>query len=126
MLICREKGAIDPDTGEVFGFPLHEAVWRTNHGYDPAVMKMYQWYGNGAYKNSKDRYNVIHDHIDEYEKNAHLIGAEEAVRITSAVGQKGDDTNEEVCDPSLYSKGTYADHLSVLSCHFNFGVILRS
>lgn len=54
-----------------------------------------------------DRYNVIHDHIEDYSLKSQLIGAEEAVRITSAVGMKGDETNEEVCDPSLYSKGTH-------------------
>ena len=68
-------------------------------------MDEYQWYTYHAYQNSKDRYNLIHDRIEDYEKNAELIGAAEAVRITSAVGMKGDESNEEVCDPSLYSEG---------------------
>jgi len=101
----RENGAIDPETGEVYGFPLKDAVWRTNHGYDPVSQENYQWYTYHAYSNSKDRYNIIHDHIEEYETNKELIGATEAVRITSAVGMKGDGSNEEVCDPSLYAKG---------------------
>lgn len=48
---------------------------------------------------------MIHDHIEDYSLQPQLIGAEEAVRITSAVGMKGDETNEEVCDPALYAKG---------------------
>ena len=109
LLLCffnfRENGAIDPATGEVYGFPLKDALWRTNHGYDPVTQDNYQWYTYSAYTNSKDRYNVIHDHIEEYSTNNQLIGANEAVRITSAVGMKGDETNEEVCDPALYTKG---------------------
>lgn len=101
----RENGAIDPATGDVYGFPLKDALWRTNHGYDPVTQDNYQWYTYNAYKNSKDRYNVIHDHIEDYSLQSQLIGAAEAVRITSAVGMKGDETNEEVCDPSLYAKG---------------------
>ena len=39
----REVGAKDPQTGEVYGFPLTDALYRTNHGYDPVTQEQYQW-----------------------------------------------------------------------------------
>lgn len=40
---------------EVYGFPLSDAVYRTNHGYDPVTQDNYQWYGYHAYEDSKRR-----------------------------------------------------------------------
>ena len=41
-ICCRENGAVDPQTGEVYGFTLPDAVYRTNHGYDPVTQENYQ------------------------------------------------------------------------------------
>mmetsp|Transcript_19427 Transcript_19427/g.27920 ORF Transcript_19427/g.27920 Transcript_19427/m.27920 type:complete len:498 (+) Transcript_19427:40-1533(+) len=101
----REDGAVDPSTGEVYGHTLSDAVYRTNHGYDPTTQENYQWYGYHAYQNSKDRYDVIYQSFKDYEDTGVLVGASEAVRITSAVGIKGDETNEDNCDPTLYHEG---------------------
>ena len=101
----REVDAIDPFTGEQYGYPLSEALYRTNHGYDPVTQKMYQWYGYGAYEDSKFRYKNIHDSFVNYEEKGVLIGPEEAVAVTSFVGIKGDGSDESNCNPDLYAHG---------------------
>ena len=37
----REIDAVDPYTGDIYGYPLSDALYRTNHGYDPVTQKMY-------------------------------------------------------------------------------------
>lgn len=101
----REDGALDPQTGEVYGYTLPEAVYRTNHGYDPVTQENYQWYGYHAYEDSKRRYKAIHDAFVGYETDGVKIGAPEAVVVTSTVGIKGDGTDENSCNPDLYLKG---------------------
>jgi hypothetical protein len=66
---------------------------------------VWQWYGYHAYVDSKERYESIYQHFKDYEEAGTLVGAPEAVRITSSVGIKGDGSNEEVCDPALYLEG---------------------
>lgn len=102
---AREVDAVDPSTGEVYGFPLPEALYRTNHGYDPVTQENYQWYGYHAYEDSKRRYKSIHDSFVEFETTGQLIGAEQAVSVTSLIGIKGDGSDEASCDPALYAKG---------------------
>ena len=102
---ARELGAVDPGTGEVYGYPLPNAVYRTNHGYDPVTQENYQWYGYHAYVNSKDRYNKIYQSFVDYETDGVLVGPEEAVMVTSAVGIKGDGSDEDNCNPDLYAEG---------------------
>ena len=92
----REQDAIDPATGEIYGAPLTDAVYRTNHGYDPVTQDNYQWYGYHAYEDSKRRYMKIHDSVK--------ISIKEAVTVTSAIGIKGDGTDEDNCNPDLYLK----------------------
>ena len=65
----------------------------------------YQWYGDGQYDNSKRRYKQIYDSFVEYETNGEKIGAKEAVVVTSAIGIKGDGTDEYNCNPDLYTQG---------------------
>ena len=102
---AREVDAVDPYTGDVYGYPLPEALYRTNHGYDPVTQENYQWYGDGQYDNSKRRYKQIYDSFVEYETNGEKIGAKEAVVVTSAIGIKGDGTDEYNCNPDLYTQG---------------------
>ena len=75
-----------------------------------------QWYGYHAYEDSKQRYKKIYDSFQNYESQGVAVGATEAVRITSAVGIKGDGSSEDVCDPALYSEG-----LNVLSVTYQPG-----
>lgn len=107
----RELNAIDPQTGEIYGYPLSNALYRTNHGYDNVTKDNYQWYGYHAYENSKERYKTIYDYFVNYETNNIKIGAAEAVTVTSAIGIKGDGSDENNCNPNLYLKG--ANILSV-------------
>jgi hypothetical protein len=58
----------------VYGFPLKDAVFRTNHGYDTVTQENYQWYGYGAYEDSKRRYKDIHDLIENYGNQGVAIG----------------------------------------------------
>jgi hypothetical protein len=110
----REVGAVDPYTGEVYGFPLSNAVYRTNHGYDPVTQENYQWYGYHAYEDSKRRYNDMYKMFSAYEAEGVKVGVQEAVTITATVGEKGDGTDEAVCDPALYAKG-----LNILSVTYD-------
>jgi NAD(P)-dependent dehydrogenase (short-subunit alcohol dehydrogenase family) len=77
------------------GFPLKEAVWRTNHGYDPRIMKDYLW-SQAMGTNTEKRYLIIHDAIVRYEQEKELVGFEQIVNITSIAGKKG--ANYFYCD----------------------------
>lgn len=101
----REDGAVDPQTGEVYGHTLPEAVYRTNHGYDPVTQEYYNWYGYHAYEDSKRRYNSIHDAFVQYEVDGVKIGPQEAVTVCATAAIKGDGTDENTCNPSLYLQG---------------------
>lgn len=55
------------------GFPLPEAVWRTNHGYDPVIRKNYEW-SQSPKADSIVRYMLIHDALKDYHAKATQIG----------------------------------------------------
>lgn len=101
----RENGALDPATGEVYGYTLPNAVYRTNHGYDTVSQTNYQWYTYHAYTDSKRRYKTIYDSFSAYEASGVKIGVAEAVTVTSAIAIKGDGTDENNCNPDLYLQG---------------------
>lgn len=50
------------------GSPLREAVWRTNHGYDPVIRKHYEW-SQSPKADSIVRYMLIHDALKDYHAN---------------------------------------------------------
>ena len=62
-------------------------------------------YGYHAYEDSKRRYKTIYDSFVQYESSNILISAQEAVTVTSAIGIKGDGTDENNCNESLYLQG---------------------
>eukprot|EP01125_Pyxidicula_operculata_P012821 TRINITY_DN4222_c0_g1_i1.p1 TRINITY_DN4222_c0_g1~~TRINITY_DN4222_c0_g1_i1.p1 ORF type:complete len:539 (+),score=86.22 TRINITY_DN4222_c0_g1_i1:198-1619(+) len=88
----------DPKTGKVYnlGAPLQEAVWRTNHGYDPSIVAV-QDEMTKYNDDSSLRYNILHDSIAYYASVNKKIGYYEAINITSLVGDKGE--NFFVCPP---------------------------
>jgi hypothetical protein len=102
----REQNAIDPQTGEVYGFPMQEAVYRTNHGYDSITQKYYQWYGYSAYEDSKRRYNDFYKLFTQYHDDNVLVGPQEAVTVCATAGHKGDGSDEYNCNPDLYLEGS--------------------
>ena len=80
------------DTREVAsstGVPRTDAVYRTNHGYDPYTVEHYMWNNTNAYKDSLQRYNLFPVALDSYESNEVSISAIQAVNITSIVASKG-------------------------------------
>lgn len=82
----------DPKTNvtTVLGAPLKQAVWRTNHGYDPIIV------GNETHvtkpsSDSEQRYMILHNSFAYY-ANANIKMREyEAINITSILGDKGND-----------------------------------
>ena len=55
------------------GFPMKEAVWRTNHGYDPVIRAHYEW-SQAPSSWSMQRYMFIHDALVDYEQAGVKIG----------------------------------------------------
>ena len=55
------------------GFPMKDAVWRTNHGYDPVIMKNYEWSLDPSAW-SVQRYMFIHEAIQSYGNGNVKIG----------------------------------------------------
>ena len=70
--------------GVHLGFPMAEALWRTNHGYDPVFLET----AVGHISNTSDsfvRYMLIHDTLVQYSDDSVAIADLQAVNIT-AVG----------------------------------------
>ena len=91
------------------GFPMKEAVWRTNHGYDPVIRQHYLW-SQSPSADSIRRYMYIHDAFTDYQNagtkigtfwammtwcniiqviHTNSVGTMEALNITAIVGDKG-------------------------------------
>ena len=86
----REDGTIfiDPKTKEKFraGYAMKDAVFRTNHNYDPTISKFMTSLPT-AHDSSIYRYNIIKDTINNYTEGA--IGDLQALNITANVADKG-------------------------------------
>eukprot|EP00003_Mantamonas_plastica_P014101 TRINITY_DN2450_c0_g1_i2.p2 TRINITY_DN2450_c0_g1~~TRINITY_DN2450_c0_g1_i2.p2 ORF type:complete len:299 (+),score=110.28 TRINITY_DN2450_c0_g1_i2:442-1338(+) len=74
--------------GEQIGFPLSEVVWRTNHGYDPTIRQHYEW-SQSPSSWSMQRYMMAHDGFKWYDEAKVNIGFEQAINMTSILGDKG-------------------------------------
>merc|ERR1712232_44795 len=92
----REAAAkyTDPNTGhtEQIGFPLKEAVYRTNNCFDPYVREFFlgsESFSTTNPEHSENRYYTEYLTTLDYEKRGILIGAQEALNITAIIGQKG-------------------------------------
>ncbi len=57
------------------GAPLPEAVWRTNHGYDPTIRAKYEW-SQSPSSWSVVRYMLLHDAFQYYNSTGTKIGKE--------------------------------------------------
>ena len=58
---------MDPrESASSTGNPRSDAVYRTNHGYDPYTVEHYMWNNTGAYTNSLQRYELFPELFDEY------------------------------------------------------------
>eukprot|EP00762_Andalucia_godoyi_P006683 ANDGO_06147.mRNA.1 hypothetical protein len=104
----REDGAtfVDPVSGKtvVFGFPSTDAVYRTNHGYDPRIREQYNWPATtGAFKDSVVRYNLL---ANQVQIPGMIFGVEQALNMTSIPGSKGGLDDFYKCNPVAYPKGS--------------------
>jgi hypothetical protein len=96
--------------GENIGMPRKDAVYRTNHGYDPYSIEHFMWNGTNAFNYSITRYELFPTLFDSY--GSHEIDAAQAVNITAIVGDKGDE--------HLYDcNGPYDDADNVLSVTYD-------
>ena len=82
---------------EQIGYALENALYRTNHGYDPVIRSDYVWnLASGAGKSSLHRYMQIYEGINA------LTGTPmttlQAINITASAGSKGGDNTK--CDPA--------------------------
>ena len=64
---------VNNSSGQHIGFPLKEAVWRTNHGYDPVIREHYEW-SQSPSTWSMQRYMFIHDAFVYYDSVKAKIG----------------------------------------------------
>ncbi|EDQ87662.1 uncharacterized protein MONBRDRAFT_33219 [Monosiga brevicollis MX1] len=74
--------------GKQYGFPLKDAVWRTNHGYDGVIVE-HAVEGRKPSSDSQTRYVLLHDAFVDYEARGVLIDDLQAVNLTAIVGDKG-------------------------------------
>jgi len=110
----REASAvyIDPESGEKsqLGFPLREALYRTNHGYDPLIREHYQS-SQAPDSWSMQRYMFIYRGISWYQSADIRMNAFDAINITSIAADKG---------PNAYScQNNYKEGSNVLSVTFH-------
>ncbi len=68
-----------------------DAVFRTNHGYDPYTVSHYMWNNTGAYQDSINRYFAFPEAFDSYLSRNVAITPIEAINITAILGHKGGD-----------------------------------
>lgn len=85
-------------TGNVrIGFPLPEAVWRSNHAFDPRIMQTQE----PLFNNTVFRYDLMHDIFSDLSAKNVQIDEITAVAIAATLGTKGPDYFS--CDPSNFS-----------------------
>eukprot|EP01028_Stygiella_incarcerata_P006231 TRINITY_DN2551_c0_g1_i2.p1 TRINITY_DN2551_c0_g1~~TRINITY_DN2551_c0_g1_i2.p1 ORF type:complete len:515 (+),score=117.18 TRINITY_DN2551_c0_g1_i2:142-1686(+) len=92
----RESSAMyrDAKTNQTkhLGSPMGDAIYRTNHGYDPTIRETYLWPpGDPEFDDSVLRYFILVDALKQYEKDDEKIGLQDAMYLTRLIGQKGAD-----------------------------------
>jgi hypothetical protein len=82
--------------GTYYGSPLPEALWRTNHGFDPEFLTTAMYTHPGT--DTQTRYVLLHDSFISYQDTP--IDELQAVNITALVGDKGGSTRDTfvTCD----------------------------
>jgi hypothetical protein len=70
------------------GFPMPEAVWRTNNGFDPTIRKHFEW-SQSPTSWSEDRYLFIERAFKRYESIGQRVSDAEAINVTAIAGDKG-------------------------------------
>jgi len=89
-----------PQVGNVhIGKPIPEAVWRTNHAFDPIIMQSQE----PLFNDTVFRYNLMYTIFTELETQGVQIDEATAVGIVATLGTKG--KNFLSCDPDNFAKG---------------------
>jgi len=91
------------------GFPMEEAVWRTNHGYDPIIREHFE-YSQGPSTWSQERYMQVYDGFKYYENAGIKMDIFDAINVTAIVADKG---------YHPYYCANYPDGMNVISCTFH-------
>jgi len=87
-------------TGDIhIGQPITEAVFRTNHAFDPTIMKTQE----PLFNDTVFRYDLMHDLFVSLEQDKQQIDINTAVGIAATLGTKG--VNFLSCDPSNFRRG---------------------
>jgi len=87
-------------TGTIYiGKPMPEVVFRTNHAFDPRIMKTQE----PLFNDTVFRYDLLHDLFYELEQDKQLVNDKVAVAITATLGTKG--KNFMSCDPANFPHG---------------------
>ena len=104
-------GAMDPrEVAGEGGDPRPDAVFRTNHGFDPSTVAHYQWNGTHADEDSRERYALFPQLFDAVAPKNY--SALDAVKTAAVLGQKGADY--WLCG----GEGTCGDASNVISAAF--------
>jgi len=89
-----------PEVGTIhIGTPIPEAVWRSNHAFDPNIMQTQE----PLFNDTVFRYNLMYDIFTDLETKGIQIDEPIAVGIVATLGTKG--KNFFSCDPSNFAKG---------------------
>jgi len=70
------------------GYPLPNALWRTNHGYDPIIRDHYTW-NQSPTSWTQERYMFAYNTFMYYEQNNMLMNVNQALNLTAILGDKG-------------------------------------
>ena len=89
----RENGTIfhDPKTKKdyVAGYSMPEALFRTNHAYDPTIVK-FKKHGELEYNDdSMIRYRILKNGFNWYKDEGIKMGEEQSLNLTAILGDKG-------------------------------------
>uniref|UniRef100_A0A6B2L267 Phospholipase B-like n=1 Tax=Arcella intermedia TaxID=1963864 RepID=A0A6B2L267_9EUKA len=97
---CDPKCSWTNQTGRVkIGYPLQEAVWRSNHAFDPLIMETQE----PLFNDTVFRYNLLHDIFEQLQGSNTKIDDLTAVAIVATLGTKGD--NFLSCDAGNFKRG---------------------
>jgi hypothetical protein len=115
----REAESLIPDAnGKMVhnGFPMNDAVWRTNHAYDPTFLKT-AMNKNSPSSDSQVRYDLVHESLVQFQSAGHKMGVADVAMITALIGDKGGSTPDafhkcpvEISMSSLTWQGPHRQH----------------
>ena len=89
----RENGTMfkDPRTNKTYqaGFSMPEALFRTNHAYDPTINKFRRDPLIAENDDSMIRYKILKDGFNWYKNEGIEMGEEQSLNLTAILGDKG-------------------------------------